>query len=105
MITQKDYDNGIRCKGAGFNCGGCLTSEGCVQYSPSLISLEKLKPLSLQSEIVYTEFIKLVKESSKITDCIDRPCSECLLNKEIEEYGTICDILRQARKQYYKGTI
>ena len=33
MVTQEMYDDGIRCKGAGFNCTrGCQDTDNCVQY-------------------------------------------------------------------------
>lgn len=36
MITQEAYDNGLRCRGAGFNCRNCTTTRGCVQYQPPI---------------------------------------------------------------------
>ena len=32
MTTQAMYDNGLRCKGKGFNCRGCHNANNCVEY-------------------------------------------------------------------------
>jgi hypothetical protein len=32
MTTQEMYDNGLRCKGRGFNCPGCKDKFSCVEY-------------------------------------------------------------------------
>lgn len=46
MITKEAYENGMRCRGAGFNCRNCSTTKGCYQYE------EPTKEVMLKNGIV-----------------------------------------------------
>lgn len=34
MTTKEMYDQGFRCRGAGFNCTNCNMKNSCVEYEP-----------------------------------------------------------------------
>jgi hypothetical protein len=51
MTTQEMYDNGLRCKGRGFNCPGCKDKSGCVEYVNE--DIKPKPPLGIMSRSIW----------------------------------------------------
>lgn len=68
MITKELHDQGATCKGKGFNCGGCHTKGGCVDYVPTPLFTTRIKAkpvshnLELRSERYIDQDNSLIKE-------------------------------------------
>lgn len=51
MTTQAMYDNGLRCKGKGFNCSGCKNKDDCVEYINTNVKVKP--PLGIAPKYVW----------------------------------------------------
>lgn len=58
MTTQKMYDEGLRCRGKGFNCNGCSHTSTCVEFESQTKRVKiKNKSCRIKEDPLGTAFI------------------------------------------------
>lgn len=90
MTTQAMYDNGLRCRGKGFNCNVCKDSDECVEYVPIQTYIKP--PLGIEPKDIWIK-----KRFQDLKDAISRYNNASLeIPMEwIDEYNELLKIVNK----------
>lgn len=89
MTTQAMYDDGLRCKGKGFNCPECKDKNQCVEYIN--IEVKEKPPLGVESKYVWD-----MQRINDLKEAIDRYCKANITApiEWIEEYNDLVKLYK-----------
>jgi hypothetical protein len=93
MTTQKMYDEGLRCRGRGFNCSTCNGKSNCVEY----VNCDPIPkyPLGLTPKHIWQ-----LQRLQEIKDAMNRYSEAYLLipTEWIQEYNELVKLIEKEGK-------